>query len=385
MAIALAMKQSNMRAMMDNGPSPSSQLAQFIRQSFAQGKQAADDLQNIQLHRQSDTSSINQSLIQDIFWDSSSEYVTRMAGSVPSNVIELLHHHLPKGTKLVLPAGLPFDARAVTSNSNFHANNNRLTNVSSNDESAPHPGMVDKYRPDYSKPNDVFEQAAVNPNTISNVVASIGNEFYKTSPLTKDELHTLDNDLARELRSAAAIPKTTSLFDVLLVYPFDLAKLDNVNRTKYDMVSENLIELNGDNLGVSGDIGGIGIKEDRAYAAPGRKAFITLRRDDVNRLKPGIYLNDSLVDFWMRWITRSMPNGKDAKMHTFTTQFMSTLRDNGLDAVKSWTAKKSINVFQKSMIFFPIHESDHWSLMIAINPGNIAMNFSEELKNEGAL
>ena len=88
-----------------------------------------------------------------------------------------------------------------------------------------------------------------------------------------------------------------------------------------------------------------------------------------------------------------MPNGKDAKMHTFTTQFMSALRDNGLDAVKSWTvkksingtAKKSINVFQKSMIFFPIHESLRWSLMIAINPGNIAMNFSEELKNEGAL
>ena len=60
-----------------------------------------------------------------------------------------------------------------------------------------------------------------------------------------------------------------------------------------------MIELNGDNLGMSGDIGGIGIKEDRSYAAPGRKAFITLRRDDVNRLKPGVYLNDSLVDFWM--------------------------------------------------------------------------------------
>ena len=59
-----------------------------------------------------------------------------------------------------------------------------------------------------------------------------------------------------------------------------------------------MIELNGDNLGVAGASSG---SVDISYASPGRKHFISLTRDDVNRLEPGILLNDSLVDFFTRW------------------------------------------------------------------------------------
>jgi len=76
MTIAVAMKQCNMPSMMSNGPSPLSQLAQFIGQSFAQGKWAANDLQNLQLRRQSTTDTVTQSPIQEIFWGSSFKYVS---------------------------------------------------------------------------------------------------------------------------------------------------------------------------------------------------------------------------------------------------------------------------------------------------------------------
>jgi len=74
-----------------------------------------------------------------------------MAGSVPSNVIELLHRHFPKGTNIVLPGGLPFNAMVITPNSNCHAHNNRLSNTASNNDSEPHPGMSDKFRPEGGK------------------------------------------------------------------------------------------------------------------------------------------------------------------------------------------------------------------------------------------
>jgi len=120
MAIALAIKQRIMRNMMNNGPLPSSQLVQFIGQSFTQGRQAADDLQNLQRKRQSTTDTIDQTIIEDKFWDSFSEYVTtRMASSVPSNVVELLHQYFPRGTKINISCGQPFDTRVLTSNNNL--------------------------------------------------------------------------------------------------------------------------------------------------------------------------------------------------------------------------------------------------------------------------
>ena len=59
--------------------------------------------------------------------------------------------------------------------------------------------MANKYRPDYNDTNDYFEQASVNPNTISNEVSTIGNNFYTSTSPTEDNLIDLDNDLMKGL------------------------------------------------------------------------------------------------------------------------------------------------------------------------------------------
>ena len=47
------------------------------------------------------------------------------------------------------------------------------------------------------------------------------------------------------------------------------------------------------------------------------------------------------------------------------------LRDEGVGAVESWTAKKNIDIFSKKFIFLPVNKSLHWSLCVIVNPGMI--------------
>jgi len=69
--------------------------------------------------------------------------------------------------------------------------------------------------PDYTGnyTNDYFEQAVVNPTTISNVVATLSEDFYTSASPTEDELITLNNELASKFTPAAA-EATTSLCSI---------------------------------------------------------------------------------------------------------------------------------------------------------------------------
>ena len=94
------------------------------------------------------------------------------------------------------------------------------------------------------------------------------------------------------------LPKyTQALLDdsrkVLLVYPF---AVDEAILTEAD---SELTELGGDLLGVEG-------AQEGAYNGitqflDEETKYITIRQGDRDRLHPGQFLNDTLVDFWMRW------------------------------------------------------------------------------------
>ena len=58
---------------------------------------------------------------------------------------------------------------------------------------------------------------------------------------------------------------------------------------------------------------------------------------------------------------------------------MTTLKDDGPEAVSSWTAKKMIDVFQKRLIFIPVNADLHWSLCVVVNPGLIANSYNDDL------
>ena len=62
---------------------------------------------------------------------------------------------------------------------------------------------------------------------------------------------------------------------------------------------------------------------------------------------------------------------ESSPLHIFSSHFYTTLSKEGTEAVESWTARKSINIFQKRFIFLPINKSLHWSLCVVVNPAHI--------------
>ena len=78
------------------------EASQFLGQAMYAGRQAANDIASIQ---QNQGTSGRPHQNEDLFYDSASEYVTRMAGSLPSDVVEMLQKELLRGTKIILPHG----------------------------------------------------------------------------------------------------------------------------------------------------------------------------------------------------------------------------------------------------------------------------------------
>eukprot|EP00980_Cylindrotheca_fusiformis_P010725 scaffold2403_cov87-Cylindrotheca_fusiformis.AAC.3 len=115
-----------------------------------------------------------------------------------------------------------------------------------------------------------------------------------------------------------------------------------------------------------------------------RQTFVTIRVKDYERLYPEEWLNDSLVDFWMQWISRN-EDKSSTKLHFFTSHFYTTLLNDGPNSVTSWTAKKNINIFDKKFIFIPINKDLHWSLCVVVNPGFIKNSRESDLEKQSNL
>lgn len=95
-------------------------------------------------------------------------------------------------------------------------------------------------------------------------------------------------------------------------------------------------------------------------AAP-RKHYLHILQQDLDRLEPGEYLNDALVDFWMMWITRKEPEEEN------NTQFYTVLVDYGVEHVLNWSDRRDTDVFSKRIILIPVNKDKHWSLCALFN------------------
>ncbi len=85
---------------------------------------------------------------------------------------------------------------------------------------------------------------------------------------------------------------------------------------------------------------------------------------------------------WPCRIGRGESQLPSSNVHFFTSHFMTTLKDDGPEAVASWTAKKNINVFEKKLIFIPVNADLHWSLCVVVNPGLIANSFDTDISED---
>ena len=130
------------------------------------------------------------------------------------------------------------------------------------------------------------------------------NLDYSTEVLVEDSTNERKRRMSESKESKNK--KKDSENKLLVVYPF------GVDEAILSEAASGLKELGGDLLGID-DMDDTkppaasamqGVKsdvEDDVKGKSSRTHYVTIRDDDVERLCPGQFLNDTLVDFWMRW------------------------------------------------------------------------------------
>ena len=102
---------------------------------------------------------------------------------------------------------------------------------------------------------------------------------------------------------------------------------------------------------------------------PNQRDVVTIYEDDVELLKPGRFLNDSIIAFYIKFLQRAavpyaLENEFYAKdnVHIFSSFFFQKLTEQGYKAVQKWTGETDI--FAKDFLVIPINEDLHWYLVI---------------------
>ncbi|XP_066937467.1 sentrin-specific protease 6-like isoform X5 [Macrobrachium rosenbergii] len=125
------------------------------------------------------------------------------------------------------------------------------------------------------------------------------------------------------------------------------------------------------------------------YPPPPQKGGISITTDDYACLEEEQFLNDVIIDFYLKWLLQSkLSEIHRTRTHVFSTFFYKRLTskpkkgrrphaiedDPKLSAaekrharVKSWT--KNVDIFEKDFIVIPINEHAHWFLAIICYPG----------------
>ncbi|XP_074541521.1 sentrin-specific protease 6 isoform X2 [Halichoeres trimaculatus] len=120
------------------------------------------------------------------------------------------------------------------------------------------------------------------------------------------------------------------------------------------------------------------------YPPPPAKGSISVTNEDLHCLNDGEFLNDVIIDFYLKYLVLEKLKKEDAqRIHIFSSFFYKRLNQRERrsvpdttnlpiqkrkhNRVKTWT--RHVDLFQKDFIFVPINESAHWYLAVICFPG----------------
>ncbi|XP_036398327.1 sentrin-specific protease 6 isoform X2 [Megalops cyprinoides] len=120
------------------------------------------------------------------------------------------------------------------------------------------------------------------------------------------------------------------------------------------------------------------------YPPPPAKGGISVTKEDLQCLNTGEFLNDVIIDFYLKYLFLEKLNKEDAqRSHVFSSFFYKRLTQREKrsptdttnipiqkkkhNRVKTWT--RHVDLFHKDFIFVPINESAHWYLAVICFPG----------------
>ncbi|KAL3883143.1 hypothetical protein ACJMK2_029436 [Sinanodonta woodiana] len=121
------------------------------------------------------------------------------------------------------------------------------------------------------------------------------------------------------------------------------------------------------------------------YPAPPATGGIPITNEDLFCLNEGEFLNDVIIDFYIKYLFLEKLGQKDRKRtHVFSSFFFKRLTQRNASTaaeedacvtpaakrharVKTWT--RHVDLFEKDFIIIPINEHSHWFLAIICFPG----------------
>ncbi|XP_021740355.1 probable ubiquitin-like-specific protease 2B isoform X3 [Chenopodium quinoa] len=118
---------------------------------------------------------------------------------------------------------------------------------------------------------------------------------------------------------------------------------------------------------------------------------VVISKRDVDLLEPDTFLNDTIIDFYIKYLENEIASTERGRFHFFNCFFFRKLADPdknpsgvfdgkaGYQRVRKWTRK--VNIFEKDYIFIPVNYNLHWSLIVVCHPGEVA-NFNDENVDE---
>ncbi|KAM0919612.1 hypothetical protein ACQ4PT_008082 [Festuca glaucescens] len=125
---------------------------------------------------------------------------------------------------------------------------------------------------------------------------------------------------------------------------------------------------------------GIGDFEEFTYPKGDREA-VSISSRDVELLLPEIFVNDTIIDFYIKHLSTRIEPTERSRYHFFNSFFFRKLADLDKDqekapkgreaflCVRKWTRK--IDIFAKDFLFIPVNFSLHWSLLVICYPGEV--------------
>ncbi|KAM4608937.1 uncharacterized protein ACJ7VT_014817 isoform 2-T2 [Polymixia lowei] len=119
------------------------------------------------------------------------------------------------------------------------------------------------------------------------------------------------------------------------------------------------------------------------FPPPPLKGGITVTMEDLQCLDNGQFLNDVIIDFYLKYLLQKAPAAVAERSHVFSSFFYKQLtrRDNASEdstsafsqrqrrhqRVKTWT--RHVDIFKKDFLFVPVNQEAHWYLVVICFPG----------------
>jgi Ulp1 family protease len=114
----------------------------------------------------------------------------------------------------------------------------------------------------------------------------------------------------------------------------------------------------------------------------GQRGGISITSYDVKCLAPREFLNDKIIDFYLKYIFNNfLTDEQRNQTHIFGAHFYESLSNAGRNSsiLENWT--KYVDIFSKDFLIIPICKHHHWNLIIVCYPQ--LLNRDEDCDYEG--